>query len=247
MHSAVGGSEVGGNAVYETSHTTSDAVHHNYLALERGQGAFKAPDVSDYRDLFKKSFVLEYEADSPAFRMKINTMVGASFLTLMFTLPPYSWRFGVVGRTRRWRTFDRTSSSWSTAAASIATSARNSSLPGKGLPRCSHNWQIPFGQSAWDPSCLSFCRALDALSKWYAFVLCCALKWLNSLLWGGLVQIESYRDAVVASLETTFLAPMQEFVKLEAKSVTKLKHVSAITHVFYIVAVTLLTALFVCL
>ena len=42
----------------------------------------------------------------------------------------------------------------------------------------------------------------------------------------SVMQIESYREAVVASLETTFLAPMQEFVKLEAKAVNKLKNVS---------------------
>jgi hypothetical protein len=39
-------------------------------------------------------------------------------------------------------------------------------------------------------------------------------------------EIESYREAVLLSLETTFSAPMEEFVKLEAKAVRKLKSVS---------------------
>jgi hypothetical protein len=40
----------------------------------RGSGIF-GPNVTDHRNLFKKSVVLEYEADSPAFRKKIEIMV----------------------------------------------------------------------------------------------------------------------------------------------------------------------------
>lgn len=67
-------SVTGANASYEMSPTDTTTVHQNYLNLERGQGAHKAPAVSDYRDLFKKSIVLEYEEDSPAFRKKIDSM-----------------------------------------------------------------------------------------------------------------------------------------------------------------------------
>ncbi len=36
-------------------------------------------------------------------------------------------------------------------------------------------------------------------------------------------EIESYRDAVLLSLETTFSAPMEEFVKREVKTVKAMK------------------------
>ncbi len=42
---------------------------------EKGNGSLQAPNVSNYRNLFKKSVVLEYEADSPAFRNKVEIMV----------------------------------------------------------------------------------------------------------------------------------------------------------------------------
>lgn len=44
-------------------------------------------------------------------------------------------------------------------------------------------------------------------------------------------EIESYREAVLLSLETTFSAPMEEFVKLEAKAVRKLKSVSVLLEI----------------
>ena len=40
-----------------------------------GGGTFKAPAVGEYRNLFKPLVVVEYEADSPAFRRKIDALV----------------------------------------------------------------------------------------------------------------------------------------------------------------------------
>lgn len=54
--------------------TDTESVRQSYLALERGVGAFKTPTVANYRNLFRRTVVVEYEADSPAFRKKIETM-----------------------------------------------------------------------------------------------------------------------------------------------------------------------------
>ena len=49
--------------------TSSAQVRNNYLQLERGANAFRAPDVMFYKSLFSKSnFILDYDADSPQFR-----------------------------------------------------------------------------------------------------------------------------------------------------------------------------------
>jgi hypothetical protein len=53
-----------------------------------GLGSIQGPDVTtDHRNLFKKSVVLEYEADSPAFRKKIEIMVSLPFLRPVMSSP----------------------------------------------------------------------------------------------------------------------------------------------------------------
>jgi hypothetical protein len=53
-----------------------------------GLGLIQGPDVTtDHRNLFKKSVVLEYEADSPAFRKKIEIMVSLPFLRPVMSSP----------------------------------------------------------------------------------------------------------------------------------------------------------------
>ena len=42
---------------------------------QRASGSSLGINVSDHRTLFKRSVILEYEADSPAFRKKIEMMV----------------------------------------------------------------------------------------------------------------------------------------------------------------------------
>ena len=42
---------------------------------QRGEGGFKVSQVADYRNIFKKTFVVEYESDSPAFRKKVEALV----------------------------------------------------------------------------------------------------------------------------------------------------------------------------
>jgi len=55
--------------------TDTESVLRSYMALERGAGAFNTPNVADYRNLFKKTVAVEFEADSPVFRKKIDTLV----------------------------------------------------------------------------------------------------------------------------------------------------------------------------
>jgi hypothetical protein len=43
---------------------------------QRASGSSFGINVTDHRTLFKRSVILEYEADSPAFRKKIEMMVG---------------------------------------------------------------------------------------------------------------------------------------------------------------------------
>ena len=47
----------------------------NVVGYDRRNGSLHVPNVSDYRNLFKKSVILEYEADSPSFRAKVDHMV----------------------------------------------------------------------------------------------------------------------------------------------------------------------------
>ena len=61
--------------VLELGNTDTASVVSEYLAMEHGGRAFKAPLVNDYKDLFKKSPVVEYETDSPAFRNRIDSLV----------------------------------------------------------------------------------------------------------------------------------------------------------------------------
>lgn len=58
---------------------------------------------------------------------------------------------------------------------------------------------------------------------------------LLSKLGGIFEEIESYRDAVLLSLETTFSAPMEEFVHIEVKTVKKLKQVQYKCHLFIVI------------
>jgi hypothetical protein len=46
------------------------------IQSQRASGSSFGINVSDHRTLFKRSVILEYEADSPAFRKKIEMMVG---------------------------------------------------------------------------------------------------------------------------------------------------------------------------
>mmetsp|Transcript_20948 Transcript_20948/g.30198 ORF Transcript_20948/g.30198 Transcript_20948/m.30198 type:complete len:833 (+) Transcript_20948:91-2589(+) len=165
-------------AVYERCKTDTDAVQRDYLALQRGEGAFKAPDVSDYRNLFKKSVVLQYEADSPAFRKKIESMDKnvedlRSHLQLLV---------------------DKCRSYCKNGNAFVDS--------GKDFASLMSQLQEPVWAG----------RLGEGLSEFLA-------KFGNAF-----EMIESYREAVIVSLETTFSAPMEEFVKLEAKSVRKLKN-----------------------
>jgi len=56
-------------------------VLQSYLALERGEAAFRAPNVANFRNLFKKVSLVEYEVDSPSFRKKIDGLVGREFFS----------------------------------------------------------------------------------------------------------------------------------------------------------------------
>jgi hypothetical protein len=88
---------------------------------------------------------------------------------------------------------------------------------------------------------------MDSLIFWPHLDL--PLKWFtsSSILINPLTdpffssQIESYREAVLLSLETTFSAPMEEFVKLETKAVRKLKSVCPTSSLFPSLSYSLLT------
>lgn len=156
--------------------TDTESVHQQYLALERGAGAAREPDVAEYKRLFKKTLVLNFEADSPGYRKKIETMDKTveelrSHLTLM------------VDKCRQYckqgNSFVDSGKDFSSLLCSLHDPV----------------WADRLGDLA------------PLLAK----------------LGGIFEEVESYRDAVLLSLETTFSAPMEEFVHIEVKTVKKLK------------------------
>lgn len=156
--------------------TDTDSVRRSYEELERGTGAFKAPEVADHRNLFRKLLVLEYEADSPSFRRKIEIMDQnvdelRNHLQLLVCKCREYCRIGHV-----------------------------SCEAGK-----------------------DFSFLISALSDDSWFGRLGDLAILLSKFGDIFEEIESYREAVLLSLETTFSAPMEEFVKREVKEIKKLK------------------------
>lgn len=51
----------------------------NNIDLVMGKSAYHAPHVSSFRNLFNRSDVLQFEEDSPMFRLKMDELVGLIF------------------------------------------------------------------------------------------------------------------------------------------------------------------------
>jgi hypothetical protein len=56
------------------SQTDTQEVANAYNILEKGDKAARAPDVADYRNLFKRATRVEFGVDSPAFRQTVDKL-----------------------------------------------------------------------------------------------------------------------------------------------------------------------------
>ena len=157
--------------------TSTERVRQEYLQLVRGSKAFKAPDVLDYHSLFESTITLEYEADSPPFRGKIEEMD-----TIVDGLRQHLQH--LVDRCRNYCEKGNTYSDVGRSFCSLLTGFTKD-----------ETWSAKLGDVA--PLLAKFGEVLD--------------------------EIQAYRDGVLSSLEMTFSAPMEEFVKREVKTVKKLK------------------------
>lgn len=174
---AADNSVLGGEGDVTSVSTSSAQVRENYLQLERGANAFKAPDVMFYKTLFSKDHcILDYDADSPLFRARLEEMDSSVD----------------VLRNYLHRLVDDCRSYCDKGNAYSESGRKFCSLL---LKLQDDDWVLRIGDVA-------------TLLSNFGFVL---------------DEVQAYREGVLSSLETTFAAPMEEFVKIEVKTIKKLR------------------------
>ena len=146
------------------------------IDMETGKKAYSAPQVDSFRNLFNQSDVLQFEEDSPSFRLKIDELEESvdDLRGLAEQLVDSCRRYCKHGN-------------------AASDSARTFSHLLKSL--VSNHWTHRFG------------RVATLLAKFG----------------DTFDEIESFREGLMRSLEETFCAPMEEFVRLEVKRVRTMK------------------------
>jgi len=180
------------------------SIRRRYTALEKGPGSkpdllFQNPDL-----FFQSTVVLEYEEDSPSFRRKLQALdenvegMRKHLQRLVDIVQKYieaGVAFSAVGRTFASELMHLQEGKASGKSGTGGGSGNGGGNGGLSQQGGGESWFSRLGDLA--PALVRFGETID--------------------------EIQSYNDAVLFSLESTFLAPMREFVKRELKEVKSLK------------------------